>query len=186
VAGLQAGKSLLPGGRKHCVIPYGMRFPVAVSIRNCFIPFTLHTLLYWKTEQARKWSECILQFMALRLKAGQFHIGDFDMKNVTSLYCTVRPTTSQPVSVINPHTAAHPIDLLTHVEYIFTHGPVMGRPASQSVSQSLSEDVTGYRGWQFIASRHTGSIYRRCRQHTASTCDLRPFHTVPVHYINSC
>jgi len=30
LAGVKAGKSPLPGGRKHCVISYGMWFPVAV------------------------------------------------------------------------------------------------------------------------------------------------------------
>jgi len=45
-AGVKVGKSPLPGGRQHCVIPYGMWFPVAVwwSFTNCYtlpLPFFL-------------------------------------------------------------------------------------------------------------------------------------------------
>ena len=40
-AGVRAGISPLPGGRQHCVIPYGTRVPVAVRlVANCYTLFT--------------------------------------------------------------------------------------------------------------------------------------------------
>jgi len=40
-AGIKVVMSHLPGGRQHCVIPYGMWVPVAVRlIASCYTPFT--------------------------------------------------------------------------------------------------------------------------------------------------
>ena len=39
--GVRAGMSPLPGGRYHCVMPYGTCVPVAVRLAaNCYTPFT--------------------------------------------------------------------------------------------------------------------------------------------------
>jgi len=41
-ARVRVGMSPLPGGRKHCVIPYGACIPVAVRlVAKCYTPFTL-------------------------------------------------------------------------------------------------------------------------------------------------
>jgi len=50
-----AGMSHLPGGRQHCVIPYGIRVPVAVRlVANCYTQFTFTFYLYHPFQDRKK------------------------------------------------------------------------------------------------------------------------------------
>ena len=70
-AGVRAGMSPLPGGRLHCVIPYGIRVPVAVW-QLCELLYTCYLLTYYMRRSGVHPSVCLSRRSTAAAVCGRF------------------------------------------------------------------------------------------------------------------